>query len=76
MMSWRRVTRFLLALALCIANVQQVAGQTSDSEMLGRALDYFQGEKYHEALLIFHKLDQNLSSESSFSCLYGIVLLL
>ena len=72
MMSWRRVTRFLLALALCVANVQQVASQTSDSEMLGRALDYFQGEKYHEALLIFHKLDQTYHLNPRFRAYMGL----
>ena len=30
----------------------------SDSELLGKAIDYFQSGKFHEALLIFDKLDR------------------
>ena len=30
----------------------------NDSELLGKAIDYFQSGKFHEALLIFDKLDR------------------
>lgn len=59
-------------MTLCIFNVQRVSSQISDSERLGNALDYFQSGKYHEALLLFQKLDKEYNLNPRFKAYIGI----
>ena len=42
--------RLLIILTLATTGWLPVAGQAADKELLGRALDYFQGAKYHECM--------------------------
>ena len=53
---WTRhiLTATLLLLSVCA----KATAQPTDSKRLGMALEYFQGGKYHEALLILQKLDK------------------
>lgn len=46
--------------------------QSSDSELLGKALDYFQGGKFHESLLLFEKLDQKYKLNPRFRAYMGV----
>lgn len=53
---WMRhiLTTMLMLLTVCV----KAMAQPTDSDRLGIALEYFQGGKYHEALLILQKLDK------------------
>lgn len=46
--------------------------QTSASEQLGRAIDYFQSGKYHEALLIFEHLKKKHKLNNRFVAYMGV----
>ncbi len=48
--------KLLAAIAIIMALGASLA-QTDDQEMLGKAIEYFQGGKFHESLLLFQKLD-------------------
>ena len=51
--------RYVLAIIAAITiSLPFMAQRPSDSETLGMALEYFQSGKYHEALLLFEKLDK------------------
>lgn len=61
-MSVRRAFALLAAFAvwLCVGGL--VAAQTSqddDKVLLGKAIEYFQSNKFHEASLLFYKLSRN-----------------
>lgn len=68
--------RYLLILifSLYILQSQYAFGQSSksDSKMLERALDYFAGGKYHEALLLLKKLDDKYSLNPRFKAYLGV----
>ena len=49
---------FLLALCFLPLQAQRRQPSSSDREMLDKAIDYFASQKYHEALLLFEKLDE------------------
>ncbi|MGI6242743.1 MAG: tetratricopeptide repeat protein [Prevotella sp.] len=54
-----RWTHYIVAVVfLLLLPCSKGMAQTSDGERLGMALEYFQSEKYHEALLILQKLDR------------------
>lgn len=46
--------------------------QTRDSERLGMALEYFSSGKYHEALLIFERLDKQYTLNERFHAYMGV----
>ncbi len=46
--------------------------QTRDSERLGMALEYFTSAKYHEALLIFERLDKQYKLNDRFHAYMGV----
>jgi len=48
------------------------AQKSEDSELLGKALEYFSSEKYHEALLIFSKLDSKYGLNPRFHAYMGV----
>ena len=51
---------WLIALAVLLAlPCSTEAQQVKDSDRLGMALEYFKSGKYHEALLIFERLDKD-----------------
>lgn len=45
---------------------------TSDKDRLGMALEYFQSRKYHEALLLFRKLDKGYRLNPRFKAYMGV----
>jgi tetratricopeptide (TPR) repeat protein len=62
---------FLVLLAF-LAFSMGVKGQNPDSEELGKALEYFTSAKYHEALLIFQKLDKRYKLNDRFKAYIGL----
>jgi len=46
--------------------------QNSDGERLGMAIDYFQSGKYHEALLLFARLDRQYQLNPRFRAYMGV----
>ncbi len=62
------VGMWLLLCATCLP----CAAQSSAGEQLGMALDYFQGGKYHEALLLFQKLDKKYKLNPRFRAYIGM----
>lgn len=67
-----RLRRFLLFL-LCFVSVSVFPqGKEADTEALGRALEYFQSQKYHEALLIFQRLDQSYKLNARYKAYIGL----
>ena len=69
-----RLFAFILLLA-CLA-VQPATAQrrqkSEDAEQLGRAIEYFSSGKYHEALLIFQKLDKAYDLNPRFKAYMGV----
>lgn len=53
-------------------NKQQQQHKSHDSEQLGKALEYFSGNKYHEALNIFEELDKKYKLNDRFRAYMGI----
>ena len=67
-----RLRRILLIL-LCFVSVSVFPqGKEADTEALGRALEYFQSQKYHEALLIFQRLDQTYKLNARYKAYIGL----
>ena len=63
-------TAFLLTTML---SMRPVADENvSDSELLGKAIDYFQSGKFHEALLIFDKLDRRYKLHPRFRAFIAV----
>ena len=58
---------FALFLTLC-----SLCPTSADTEMLGKALDYFQGGKFHESLLLFEKLDKKYKLNPRFRAYMGV----
>ena len=54
----KHLMTFLLALCFLPLQAQRRQPSSSDREMLDKAIDYFASQKYHEALLLFEKLDE------------------
>jgi tetratricopeptide (TPR) repeat protein len=46
--------------------------QSKDSEQLGMALEYFQGGKYHEAMLLLEKLDRHYNLNPRYKAYLGV----
>lgn len=65
--------RRLLLILLCFVSVSVFSqGKKADTEALGRALEYFQSQKYHEALLIFQRLDQSYKLNTRYKAYIGL----
>lgn len=65
--------RRLLLILLCFVSVSVFSqGKEADTEALGRALEYFQSQKYHEALLIFQRLDQSYKLNARYKAYIGL----
>lgn len=64
-----RVVLTLLIVVLCTFSA---FGQQGDNEKLGRAIEYFQHSKYHEALLLFKTLDVKYELSPRFKAYYGV----
>lgn len=74
----RVIAMATLAITLATTGIhaQYVATAESDKDKLGRAMEYFQSNKYHEALLLFtdiskrHKLSPRLNAYMGVCCYY------
>ena len=65
--------RRLLLILLCFVSVSVFPqGKEAATEALGRALEYFQSQKYHEALLIFQRLDQSYKLNARYKAYIGL----
>lgn len=65
--------RRLLLILLCFVSVSAFSqGKKADTEALGRALEYFQSQKYYEALLIFQRLDQSYKLNARYKAYIGL----
>ena len=63
---------FLVALMGLLVAAPFMAHPPEDSERLGMALEYFQSGKYHEALLIFERLDKEYTLNPRYHAYMGI----
>lgn len=57
---------------LCLSSQPLLAQKSKDSEDLGKALEYFTSQKYHEALLIFQRLDKAYQLNPRFKAYIGL----
>lgn len=65
--------RRLLLILLCFVSVSVFPqSKEADTEALRRALEYFQSQKYHEALLIFQRLDQSYKLNARYKAYIGL----
>ena len=62
----------ITATILLLLSCRTICAQTSDSEKLGMALEYFQSGKYHEALVIFRRLDKQYTLNPRFRAYIGV----
>lgn len=63
---------FVFSLFALSMQAQSSRPKSHDSEQLGKAIDYFNSGKYHEALLIFEDLDARYSLNSRFRAYMGL----
>ena len=68
----RRLRAALVAAVLLLSAAAPARAQTADSEQLGRAIDYFQSGKYHEARLILQRLDGRYRLNPRFRAYLGV----
>lgn len=66
-----RGTRFVILISAWLS-LSLAAQSPRDSEQLGMALEYFQSGKYHEALLLFEKLDKEYALNPRYHAYMGI----
>ncbi len=69
---WQSFKSLVIAVCLLPACCNTLCAQTTDSEKLGMALEYFQSRKYHEALLLFEKLDKKYRLNPRFRAYIGV----
>ncbi|MCH4147530.1 MAG: tetratricopeptide repeat protein [Prevotella sp.] len=62
---------FIFLILLC-ALTGKVEAQTSDSDKLGMALEYFQAGKYHECMILLEKLDKKYKLNPRFRAYLGV----
>lgn len=67
--TWKRL---LVSSLMAIFCLQIHAQQAEDKDRLGMAIEYFQGGKYHEALLIFQDLDRKYNLNPRFRGYIGV----
>lgn len=69
--------KFLLSICLLFSICQNVIGQkdrSQDSNKLGKALEYFSGEKYHEALILLTDLNKRYKLNPRFKAYMAVCL--
>lgn len=62
---------FLSVNSFAQQNNTQVKHRSSDTEILGKAVEYYQGGKYHEAVITFEKLQKNYNLNPRFKAYIG-----
>ena len=67
------VKRLVILLTLIVAHLMPtLAQEVSDNDRLDMAIAYFQSGKYHEALLLFEKLDKEYALNPRFHAYMGV----
>ena len=65
--------RLAILLMLIVAHlVPTMAQEVSDNDRLDMAIAYFQSGKYHEALLLFERLDKEYALNPRFQGFMGV----
>lgn len=69
-----RLNNFVLlfTLILCMTNIETGVAQIADKDRLSRAIEYFGGQKYHEALTEFQGLSKKYKLNSRFLAYMGV----
>lgn len=68
----RKLIYILFALLITPSCLQPTYSQVADKDKLGMAIDYFQSGKYHEALLLFNKLDKKYTLNPRLTAYIGV----
>ena len=72
-MAVRITGKLIITLLLFLTStIPAFAQKSKDSEDLGKALEYFTSAKYHEALLIFQRLDKEYKLNERFKAYIGL----
>ena len=72
-MAVRITGKLIITLLLFLTcSVSASAQKSKDAEELGKALEYFTSAKYHEALLIFQRLDKEYKLNERFKAYIGL----
>ena len=72
-MAARITGKLIITLLLSLTTTFSASAQKSkDTEELGKALEYFTSAKYHEALLIFQRLDKEYKLNERFKAYIGL----
>jgi len=66
--------KYLFAILIAVGLVvpTSLSAQISASEQLGMAIEYFQSQKYHEALLLFQRLDKQYQLNPRYRAYIGV----
>ncbi len=59
-------------IVMLLSGFARPASEISDKDRLGMALEYFQSGKYHEAILLFGKLDKGYRLNPRFKAYMGV----
>lgn len=68
----KRLLTFILATTLGLAVPLTAVADEPDGKTLERAIDYFAGGKYHEALILFTRLDSRYNLNPRFKAYIGV----
>ena len=72
-MAVKTTGKIILTLLLFLTSaIPATAQKSKDAEELGKALEYFTSAKYHEALLIFQRLDKEYRLNERFKAYIGL----
>lgn len=67
-----KMSIFAVFMALCTMTCPAFNTQNEAQEKLSKAVDYFQGGKYHEALLMFEKIEKEYQLNPRFEAYIGV----
>ena len=73
---WLTLIAFVFVCLLTHAQSAQPTTSKKDAELLGKALEYFSSQKYHECLLILQGLDKQYRLNPRYKSIFGSMLLL
>lgn len=68
----KRLLLFILVGIILFGSRLEVGAQLTDSQKLGRAIDYFQSAKYHEAMLLLQQLDGKYNLNPRYRAYLGV----
>ena len=64
--------KVVLFIFLILSTLSSVNAQVRESEKLGKAIEYFGGQKYHEALILFEGLAKKYRLNPRFYAYMGV----